>query len=314
MVVPIVMSFAAAGSAIAAAGGVMAAMSTFGGFLAVAGAALTGIGALTGKKDLVKVGSLMTLGSSLAGAASSASSTAATEAAAKEGASSASSDSFGTAFDADAAAAAESSASPTTAGMEQATQGAARAGVNESAIDPIERANQAFEGAQSNVAGGNQSIMDSAREAFRRGEFDQSSIYAKATPPSGVTIGGDVMNMPSAGVPQAMNTTDLIAQYARNTPASQMQAANANSVARAATNVGNGGKALSLGEVGDWLGNKVGEFGQWVERNPNVALVGGKMLASALGPDAEAIDLQRSIYERRRANLNRPVALTFGKA
>ena len=36
-------------------------MGTIGGFLTIAGAALTGIGALTGEKDLMKIGGLMSL-------------------------------------------------------------------------------------------------------------------------------------------------------------------------------------------------------------------------------------------------------------
>ena len=75
----------AAGSAVAAAGGVMAAMSTFTGFLSVAGAALTTIGAVTGKKDLLKIGGFMALGGGI-GTAMGAAAEAASGAAAQEAA------------------------------------------------------------------------------------------------------------------------------------------------------------------------------------------------------------------------------------
>lgn len=300
-------------------------------FLTIAGAALVGIGAVTGKKDLVKIGSLMSLGGSLisgfASASGSASSSAASEAAAEQAAQ----EGFRSLEYADKAAyageaAGNASVTPATAGMDQATNSAASAGVDASTIDPLERANQFYEAGESNASifdkataasngapstataeGG--SILDKLSAAQEPGtsvladvnrQALQIGVQPSASVPTGVTINGQVMPV------------DRIADYARATPASQIQATNASSTARAATNLGTGGK-LSIGDVGDWLGTKVGEIGQWVERNPNVALVGGKMLAGALGPDAEAVDLQRSIYERRRANLNAPVALTFGK-
>lgn len=66
--IPVIASFAAAGSAAAAAGGFAAAMGTLSGFAAISGAVLTGVGALTGKKDLQKVGTLLSLGGSAASA------------------------------------------------------------------------------------------------------------------------------------------------------------------------------------------------------------------------------------------------------
>lgn len=310
--IPIIASFAAAGSAIAAAGGVIAAMSTFTGFLAVAGAALTGIGAITGKKDLVKIGSLMTLGSSLATAASSASSTAASEAAAEQAAQ----ESFRAAEYSDMAAysgdtaATAGTTQPAISGLEQAQAEAASAGVKESAIDPLARATDAAEevsiwqrGAQSagidTAAGESSSILDKLTTAQEPGstvlgdinrQALQIGVEPSAAVPTGVTINGQVI------------PTDRIAQYASQTPASQIQATNNAGVLRAKTALGGSGNG------------PLSELTGWLERNPNVALVGGKMLAGMYGPDAEAIDFQKSIYERKRANLNRPVALTFGKA
>jgi len=55
-------------STLTAAGSIAGALSTVGGFLSVAGGVLAGVGALTGKKDLVKLGALFTLGSAASGA------------------------------------------------------------------------------------------------------------------------------------------------------------------------------------------------------------------------------------------------------
>ena len=319
MVVPIVMSFAAAGSAIAAAGGVIAAMSTFTGFLAVAGAALTGIGAITGKKDLVKIGSLMTLGSSLASAAGSAGGATAGEAAAGTGADAATSEAWangaGLGKDTVAASSGEAAGSvtPATAGMEQATTGAAEAGVSQSTIDPLERANAA-------AGEGGSSIFERATAASNgatpaaagsTGAVEGSSILDKLTAAQepGSTVLGDINRQalqigvePSAALPGgvAVNgqavATDPIAQYASQTPASTINASNAASTQRSAS--------------------MLDQVGQWTKNNKELAQLGGNLLtglANGYGQQ-QALDAQMSIYERRRRNMNNPVALTFGRA
>lgn len=64
--VPVIAAFAAAAPAVSA---VIAGTAGFAAYATVAGAVLTGVGALTGKKDLMKIGSVMTLGGGLATAA-----------------------------------------------------------------------------------------------------------------------------------------------------------------------------------------------------------------------------------------------------
>lgn len=74
-VIPLIGAF----SAVSAAGGIAAAMSTVTGFLSVAGGVLAGVGALTGDKDLGKLGGLMSLGGALGGALGSAAGEAASQ-------------------------------------------------------------------------------------------------------------------------------------------------------------------------------------------------------------------------------------------
>lgn len=69
--IPAIATFIAAGSTVA---GVAALAGTFTGFMSVAGAALSLVGGLTGKKDLMKIGGLMSLGGGLATAFNSLSS------------------------------------------------------------------------------------------------------------------------------------------------------------------------------------------------------------------------------------------------
>lgn len=55
----------------------------------------------------------------------------------------------------------------------------------------------------------------------------------------------------------------------------------------------------------DWL-NKIGSH---VKENKELYQIGGSMLEGAFGPEAEALDLQREILERRRKNANTIVPL-----
>lgn len=283
-------------------------------FLTIAGAALVGIGAVTGKKDLVKIGSLMSLGGSLisgfASASGSASSSAASEAAAEQAAQ----EGFRSLEYADKAAyageaAGNASVTPATAGMDQATNSAASAGVDASTIDPLERANQFYEAGESNAsifekataasngapsaAADGGSILDKLNAVPEPGSSVLADVNRQAlqigvqpspTVPTGVTINGQVMN----------TAADPIAQYARVTPSSQIQATNATSTAKSASMLDN--------------------VGQWVKNNKELAQLGGQFamgLAQGYGQQQQ-FDAQQSIYERRRRNLNNPVALTFG--
>lgn len=47
----------------------------------------------------------------------------------------------------------------------------------------------------------------------------------------------------------------------------------------------------------------------FLKENKELVSLGGNMLASMYGPQAEALDFQKSLYERRRRNLNNPVRL-----
>ncbi|WP_395701225.1 hypothetical protein [Aquabacterium sp.] len=359
--IPLVASFAAAGSAVAAAGGIAAAMGTVTGFLAVAGAALTTVGVLTGKKDLTKVGSLMGLGSSIisgfgnaaAGqAAGEAAGDAASEQAAQEGFrafehADAAAGGAGSDVVADAASAGTVAGGPgetatlQTAGMDQATAQAAKAGAAGEAIDPLQRANDFLDEASANSASAavKPSLYDSAQEAFRRGELNSNSIYSQPVVPGGVTINGQVMRV----------APDAVAEGARGLTADEIN----NLVSRGDNRVANlldrggfrraeildmnasPGAAAPIGPSGVTIGGRVmstgggsaaggqpslwdraaelaSRTGQFIERNPNLVLVGGKMLAGAFGPESEELDWKKSIYARKLANLNSPVRLTFG--
>lgn len=285
--IPVIASFASAASAISAAGGIAAAMGTFTGFLSVAGAALTGLGALTGKKDLMKIGGLMSLGSGLANMASGASSAgagAAGEQAAKE-AFRASELSATSATNAamDTAAAASSS------GMDQAMKLAQESSGQQYA----DAFGQADPSGSVGSTGASEPIFDQA--ALRRSELQNNSLYAKggASAPSGVTLNGEVMgtNMaPGATLPngvtingQVMPTTDLVTQ--------------------------SGSKMT--GNTVDSLLEKFNSFGQNVAKNKELYSLGGQILNGMYGPEATALDYQKSIMSKRLRNMNTPIRLGF---
>jgi len=83
MVIPVIAAWAGAAGAV---GAIAAGTATFASYLAVAGAVLTTVGAVTKKKDLMLVGGLMGLGAGLIGNASGTAASAGTEAAASESA------------------------------------------------------------------------------------------------------------------------------------------------------------------------------------------------------------------------------------
>ncbi len=363
-VVPVVMSFAAAGSAVAAAGGIAAAMGTVTGFLAVAGAALTTVGVLTGKKDLTKVGSLMGLGSSIiSGFSSAAAGQAASEAAGNAASEQAAQEGFRAFEHADASAAAGGAGSDVvadaagagtvaggpgetatlqTAGMDQATAQAAKAGAAGEAIDPLQRANDFLDEASANSASAavKPSLYDSAQEAFRRGELNSGTIYGEPIGPAGVTINGQVMRVAPDAVADGARglTSDQVRNLVnrgdnrvanmldrggfRRAEILDMNASPGAAAPIAPSGVTIGGRVFSTGGAAAGGGGEMslwdraaalaGRAGQFIERNPNLALVGGKMLAGAFGPESEELDWRKSIYARKLANLNSPVRLTFG--
>jgi hypothetical protein len=181
----------------------MAAMSSVTGFLSVAGAALTGIGALTGKKDLMKIGGLMSLGGGIASLAAGGA-------------------------------------------------GGAAAGAGEGAVPSIlEESAQAY-GSGSPALG----------QLGQTGQFAGGGDAASSVMDQSTAEFGGPLDSPSVGSPP---TT--------------------------------GG---APGGVADY----VERFGQHVRRNKEMYALGGSMLNSMFGPEAEQMDFMREREDRRRRNLN----------
>lgn len=258
-VVPIVAAF----STVAAAGSLAAAVGTLGGFLSVAGGVLAGVGALTGKDDLVKLGSVFSLGSGLVNMASSAA----------NAASSAGSSGLGEVVDA-------------TGGIETA----------------VETAN----------AGG------LAPGAYIDAGVDATGGLETAITPTGINPNAPAVVAPGGPGGGATNGGSLADQAAKITGAPSGQASISQQFTTAPVTpsaVQQGAQGLTMNDLSTWWekAKAAGKaVGTWAERNPALVKIGGDMVAGMYGPQAEANEMQRSLMEQARRNLNSPIKLTYG--
>ncbi len=279
MVVPIVAAFAAGAGGVAALGaaatiaGVAGTIATVAAYATIAGAVLTGVGALTKSKDLMKIGAVLSIGGGLAtwGA------TAAAGASAASGAS-----------------AAESAAAN---GQWDAVGG----------ITAEEAANMA--GAVSSpVAGGTATVVPTTPNTVVAPELPAPApptlgTEATAAPPTPIELG----QLPDP------NTTSNATATAGGTSGVQPQPSVMDS---ALSRVQDAAKGLNAPDLNAWwekakaAGGAVGSF---MKDNPALVKIGGEMLSSMYGPQAEKMDFEKSIYNRQQARLNSPIRLTYTK-
>ncbi len=248
--IPIIAAFASG-----AVGAVVAGTASLAAYASVAGAVLTGVGALTGSKDLMKIGAVLSIGGGLASLATGASA-AGGAAAAAEGAS------YGGASAAEAAA------------MTDALGGAADA-------------------------------------TSGLGAAEQAASLSSATPIQGAMTGA----APTAPVDPF--------QTAVNTPAAAAPAATPTPVGDFGGNKMLQEAAQSMGgnDMQKWV-DKIAKFGgqvgDFVKKNKELMDVGGNMLKSMYGPEAEVADLKKremqraeSIYEQNKKNVNSPIKFLY---
>ena len=268
--IPVIAAFASAGAAVAAAGGVAAALGTVTGFLAIGGAALTAVGAITKNSKLTKIGAVLGLaggvGSALgigANAAGSASGAAAQEAA------NAAWSSGGAAEVAGGAGASALETAKQAAALPQGMDAAAAETASQSAN------NLALSSAGADVGGSglklDPSLYQTANSLKTPGTVDPS-IYSLSPLQTRATGAGLTMDDVAAGL---------------KTSASK-------------------------------AGSAISPVGQWVKDNKELVGIGGSMLAAGLGAIpafagadrlAQRDKWEQSIYNRRMANLNSPIAL-----
>lgn len=289
--IPIIAAFASG-----AVGAVVAGTATFGAYLTVAGAALSTLGAVTGKKDVTRVGALLSLGGGLANAFGGGGA-----AAAGEEAASSAWDAADSAAGSDAAQFGKYAASANAPGIESAIDEAAKAGAGD---------------AMSSAASG----------------FDYPDAFSQANSTESIfSRAGGVMDRTGALEAQVPGVSDPLAEGARSLTRNEMQALNAKTQSDAAMpalrlgNMGTEGAGAPLvqmspvqapGSGGGSLFERakmgIDGIGQHVRNNKELYQLAGGMLQSMYGPQAEQADMERSIMARRLRNLNSPVALAFG--
>jgi hypothetical protein len=250
--IPIISAF----SAVSAAGTLAAAMGTLGGFLSIAGATLAIGGMLTGQKDLVKIGSLMGLGGSLASAATGA-----------------------------AAGAGEAAAASTE------VADSLRAVENASRASPL--------------------MEQAAEQTAMRTATQAPGLGAEAA-------GFDISEAAHGPMSLAERGAQRIGQpAAQSQPGLSIDPAGISSSARVADPVVAGGQAIKnqtelngvLQDMGSKLRTAFGGLGDHIRSNKELYQLGGGILNSMYGPEAEALDWQNGLLARRRRNLNSQVRL-----
>lgn len=308
-----------------ALGAVAIGTATAGAYLTVAAAALSTVGALSGNKDLSRIGAIMSLGAGIANWAN----------AANAGADASS-----------AWNAADSAAGSDAAQFSKYAQPASETGTaTQQVIDEAAK------------AGAQQVVEDAAQTAAANeaGSFDTTAVDAAplntGSPidpnagidyPSGEVFGEqggrslwDVgqanAQAPQGATPFGMPTTsDLIAQSAQGMTTDQIAGLTQRATpiptavngtpAGQQLRLGNMGTAgnttvpqIKIGETaGDSIMGRINSLGQHVKNNKELYQIGGQMLQGMFGPEAEQMDWQKSLYERRRRNLNNPVRMTYG--
>lgn len=292
VVLPIISAF----SAISAAGGVGAALTAgVGSFMSVAGGVLAGVGALTGSKDLKRIGSLVSLGGAAAGAFGTM--------AAAGGGSSGGSSSLVDPGGAGGSEASQFTKFATEAGgdvtdLTSAVQGSQLGalgtglGVQTNAVAaPFDAASQLTGGGAgaSSVSAAPGGLWASAAERVGSLGDTAASIGSQLTQSLGtpsLSTGG--------AVGQAASTVSPLAKAASGLDASSLQSL--------------------LGTAYDKAASLAGGAVNFAKNNPELLKIGAGALQGMYGPEAEALDYRKSLLARRLRNLNSPIALSYNPA
>jgi trimeric autotransporter adhesin len=279
MVLPVVAAFASG-----AVSAVIAGTASFAAYATVAGAVMSVAGAITGSKDLQRLGAIVGIVGGVAGFMNGASSAASAASSATDAAGEAAVSGMDLA--ADAAAGTGNSISGATGGLQAAAESAAMAnGGNGLQVPMVTAAPGVGSGTDlvANVPGASTPVESLARQAIQQ-SVPSAPVGAAVTPsaaagvdvPSGMDLAGN-----SAAGPNALNAA-----------AKQYNAGDLNSW---------WDKAMKAGK----------DVGRFVKDNKELVQMGGTVLQSVYGPQAEANDMQRSLMEQARRNINTPVVLKY---
>lgn len=276
---------------LAVAGGVSAGMAmaagaavTFASAMAVAGGMMAGLGLISNDKDMQRMGSMLSAVSGLSGAFTGGANAAATAGAA-ESAGGLSAEAAGLGAETGSLGAGYNfdgignysgvGAAPTPgAGLGQAAGGAGAAGqINPQAAG----LGQASQDIASSLTGSEGGLLAKAYQTAQTAPLGAAAPVAQT--PAGAL----------SEVAQGITQNDITAMLQRGAD-----------------------KAGSLmGQAWDGAGKVLNSAGQWVQKNPQAASMVFNAVGNAFGPEAEAMDLRKSLIDRARQNSNSPVRLQY---
>lgn len=276
---------------LAVAGGVSAGMAmaagaavTFASAMAVAGGMMAGLGLISNDKDMQRMGSMLSAVSGLSGAFTGGANAAAT-AGAVESAGGLSAEAAGLGAETGSLGAGYNfdgignysgvGAAPTPgAGLGQAAGGAGAAGqINPQAAG----LGQASQDIASSLTGSEGGLLAKAYQTAQTAPLGAAAPVAQT--PAGAL----------SEVAQGITQNDITAMLQRGAD-----------------------KAGSLmGQAWDGAGKVLNSAGQWVQKNPQAASMVFNAVGNAFGPEAEAMDLRKSLIDRARQNSNSPVRLQY---
>lgn len=273
MILPVVIALAAASTG---------AVAGFAAFATIAGAMLVAGGTLMGDKDLVKIGAIVGVVGGISGFASGASGAANIDSAATAG---------------DYVNAADAASDAATAGNVASTGGAVT-GTTGAAVDA----------GSTNMFAGADTAAPPPSYGTTIAERAAAASTAPATTPATVAemAAKSGLAAPDAGTagmtPAQANYNQL--EQTTQLPATQVPTTG---LEKAASNY-NSTDLEAWWQKAKTAGRDVGKF---VEDNKTLVKIGGDMLGSMYGPQAEALDYQKSLMERARRNINAPVVLKY---
>ena len=269
----------------AAAASIAAGTAGFAAFATVAGTVLTGLGALTGSKDMQKIGGILSLGAGLSNAFG------------------------GAAAGGTAAGAVDSAAMGLDGAAEAAASGFASGGegIASGALGTFDAAAAAKDfGGQINTGfevGAAQPNMVSPGIAQVANESPVGSMMAKAQ-----AMGGVDSQMASS----QLGITGQQAAAGATAPSSVNMGGQSGSLATGAQSITQSDISSYLSKAWERAQQGLNGLGKFTKDNKELVQMGGMALQSAYGPDAQKLDYQKSLMERARRNLNNPIKLNFG--
>ena len=262
-----------------AAGAIAAGTAGFAAYATVAGTLLTGIGALTGSKDMLKLGGILSLGAGVSGA-------------------------FG-----GGAAGGAAASGGTSAGAVDA----ASLGMDGAAADASFLADSS-----SQIATGANSTFKAAAATDFGGQIN-TGLEAGKSAAMQPGLAGPGLAQTANEVPGSIMTRAADQQLGYGGAQGSASAPAAVDTGGAGGIMSTAAKGLTQSDISAYLSkawqdaqNGLRGIGEFAKGNKELVQMGQMALQSAYGPEAEKLDYKKSIMERTRRNLNSPVKLNFG--